>query len=170
LHAALGMSVFEMVFGRQPMPVIPKARDILVAAVRAGVSLVPDLEDAECQSPYEHVFQLRERMRAVDSAVFEQIKQQFRQNAAAWPRRGAGLRKKAVLKPGQLVLEVVSGPVATLDKSVLGPFRVLEVRDSGVVIVSTGDTAFKDTRTFTRHISNLAKFVDKSTVRAELNL
>jgi hypothetical protein len=172
LHSALGMSPFEMVFGRQPVPVLPKARELLLSAVRAGVSLAADLNpaDAECPAPFLYVQQLRERMLAVDRGFFEQIRQQFQQNAAAWPRRGAGLRamSRPRLRPGDLVLEVLSGPVAALDKCVLGLFRVLEVRDSGVVVLSTGDTAFKDTVVFKRHISNLARYLDKSSVRAAM--
>jgi hypothetical protein len=175
LHAALGMSPFEMVYGRLPVPVLPKAKDILVAAVRvsdaanAGVSLL-DLEDAECPAPFVHVQQMRQRMLEVDLAVFDQIRQQFQQNAAAWPRPGAPLQKQPQLKAGDLVLEVLSGPVASLAKSVLGPFRVVEVRESGVVVLSTGDTAFKDTVVFKRHISNLARYLDRSSVRAALGL
>lgn len=101
---------------------------------------------------------MRQRMLEVDLAVFDQIRQQFQQNAAAWPRRGASLRAQPQLHAGDLVLEVLSGPVASLAKSVLGPFRVVEVRDSGVVVLSTGDTAFKDTVAFKRHISNLAGY------------
>jgi hypothetical protein len=171
LHSALGMSPFEMVFGRQPVPVIPQAK-LLLSAVRAGVSLVPDSspEDAECQAPFEYVQQLRERMLAVDRAIFDQIRQQFQHNAAAWPLRGAGLkaRSQPKLKVGDLVLEVVSGPVAALDKAVLGPFKVVEIRDSGVVVLSTGDTAFKNAVLFKRHITNLARYLDKSSVRAAL--
>jgi hypothetical protein len=109
-------------------------------------------------------------MLAVDKAVFDQIRAQFRQNAAAWPLRGAGLRKLPELKVGDLVLEVLSGPVAALDKAVLGPFRVVELRDSGVVVLSTGDTRFKATMRFKRHISNLALYLDKSSVRAALGM
>jgi len=173
LHSALGMSPFEMVFGRQPVPVLPKAR-VLLSAVRDGVSLTPDisLDEAECQAPFEYAQQLRRRMMAVDKAVFDQIRQQFQQNAAAWPLRGAGLRAKSrpELKVGDLVLEVLSGPVASLDRAVLGPFRVVEVRESGVVVLGTGDTAFKDTVLFKRHISNLARYLDKSSVRAALGM
>ncbi len=74
------------------------------------------------------------------------------------------------MKVGDLVLEVLSGPVAALDKSVLGPFRVVDLRDSGVVVLSTGDTAFKDAVLFKRHISNLARYLDKSSVRAALGM
>ena len=173
LHSALGMSPFEMVFGRQPVPVLPKAR-LLLAAVQDGVSLTPDLslEEAECQAPFDYAQQWRRRMMAVDRAVFDQIRQQFQQNAVAWPLRGAGLRAKSrpELKVGDLVLEVLSGPVASLDRAVLGPFKVVEVRDSGVVVLSTGDTAFKVAVLFKRHISNLARYLDKSSVRAALGM
>jgi hypothetical protein len=172
LHSALGMSPFEMVFGRRPVPVLPKIREVMVAAVCAGVAVVPDLSLAECAAPFEYVQQLQQRRIAVDRAVFEQIRQQFQQNAAAWPHRGAGLRAQSrpQLKPGDLVLEVVSGPVAALDKSVLGPFRVVEVRDSGVVVLTIGNTAFKNAVLFKRHISNLARYLDKSSVRAALGV
>ncbi len=60
--------------------------------------------------------------------------------------------------------------MAALDKSVLGPFRVVELRDSGVVVLSTGDTAFKDAVLFKRHISNLARYLDKSSVRAAFGM
>jgi hypothetical protein len=130
--------------------------------------LIPDLEDAECSAPFEHVHQLRQRMLEVDLMVFDQIRQQFQQNAAAWPHRGAPLRDLPQLRAGDLVLEVLCGPVAALAKSVLGPFRVVEVCESGVVVLSTGDTAFKDTVVFKRHISNLARYLDKSSVQAAM--
>jgi hypothetical protein len=37
LHSALGMSPFEMVFGRQPVPVIPKAKLLLSGSSCRGV-------------------------------------------------------------------------------------------------------------------------------------
>lgn len=170
LHSALGMSPFEMVFARQPIPVLPKSRDLVVAAVRAGVAVV-DLADVECQAPIQHVQQLRERMLAVDRAVFDQIQQQFRRNAADWPHCGkVRARSQPKLKAGDLVLEVLSGSVASLDQAVRGLFRFVEVHDSGVVVLRTGDPAFRDTVLFKRHISNLARYLDKASVRAACGL
>jgi hypothetical protein len=118
-----------------------------------------------------HVAQLQQQLAAYDQEVFGRIQQQFARNARAWPLRGA--RRQAsgsvVFKPGDLVLEVVSGPVANLGDGVRGPYRVLEVRDNGVVLLSTGSTGFRDAAAFTRHISNLARYLDKSSVRAAVS-
>jgi hypothetical protein len=82
--------------------------------------------------------------------------------------RGGSRREPALLQPGDLALEVVSGPVSTLGEAVKGPFWVVEVRGNGVVVLTTGGTAFKQAVLFTRHISNLARYLDRSSVRASL--
>jgi hypothetical protein len=66
------------------------------------------------------------------------------------------------------VLEVVSGPVANLGDGVRGHFCVVEVPDIDVVLLSTGSPVFCDAAAFTRHISNLARYRDKRSVRATL--
>jgi hypothetical protein len=110
----------------------------------------------------------RQLLDSFDLSVFQSIRKQFAKNAAAWPSRGGRRRELAQLKPGDLVLEVVSGPVPTLGEAVKGPFRVVEVRGNGVVIVATGGTAFKQAELFPRNISSLAKFYDKASVRSSL--
>jgi hypothetical protein len=50
-------------------------------------------------------------------------------------------------------LELVSGPVVNLGDGVRGPFRVLEVRDDGVVLLITGSTGFGNAAAFRRYIS-----------------
>jgi hypothetical protein len=166
LHSVLGMPVQEMVFGRKPVPVVPLARDFYAAATVANVTVVP--EEFECPDPHVHVHRLRQQLDAFDKSVFRAIKRQFAENAAAWPRRCGSRREPVQVKPGDLVLEVVDGHVGTLDKNVHGPFRVLEVRDNGVTVVTTGSTDFKDDVRFTRHASNLARYLDRSSVRSAL--
>jgi hypothetical protein len=95
---------------------------------------------------------------------------QFQRNARAWPLRGAHrtVDSSVSFKTGDLVLEVVSGPVANLGDGVCGPFRVLEVRDYGIVLLSTGSTGFRDAAACTRHISNLGRCLDKHSGHAGL--
>jgi hypothetical protein len=148
LHSVLGMTPQEMVYGRRPAPVVPLARVFYAAATVADVTVVP--EDFEC------------RMRMCTASAgfltrlpcrcFSLFASKFAKNATAWPSRGGSRRELAQLKPGDLVLEVVSGPVATLGEAVKGPFRVVEVRGNGVVIVATGGTAFKQAELFPRNI------------------
>jgi hypothetical protein len=168
VHQTLGMSPQEMVYGRQPMPVLPLAREVLQVAASASVWVWPD--DFECPCPPQHVAQLRQQLASMDQEVFGRIQQQFARNARAWPLRGGRRRSDAAVafQPGDLVLEVVSGPVPNLGDGVRGPFRVLEVRDNGVVLLSTGSTGFRDAAAFTRHISNLARYLDRRSVRAAL--
>jgi hypothetical protein len=168
VHRTLGMSPQRMVFGRQALPVIPLARDVLTVAAASSVWVWP--EDFECPYPAMHVAELRQQLAAYDQDVFGRIQQQFARNARAWPLRGGGRKASGTVtfQPGDLVLEVVSGPVANLGDGVRGPFRVVEVRDNGVVLLSTGSTGFRDAAAFTRHISNLACYLDKSSVCAAL--
>jgi hypothetical protein len=58
--------------------------------------------------------------------------------------------------------------VSTLGEAVKGPFRVVEVRGNSVVVLTTGSTDFKHAVLFTRHISTLARYLDRSSVRATL--
>ena len=166
LHTALGMSPQEMVYGRKPIPVMPLSRDLFAAAVSVDVSVVPD--SFECPDPHVHVMQLRQLLAGFDESVWQQIRQQFAKNAAAWPLRG-GPRQSSQsvwLKLGDLVLEIVSGPIPTLGEAVKGPYRVVELCSNGVVVLSTGSTGFKEAVCFKRHISNLARYLDKASVQA----
>jgi transposase InsO family protein len=169
LHSALGMCPQEMVFGRKPVPVVPLAKQMLVAATHFDVAVVPD--DFECPDPHVHASKLRQQLAEFDASVWQSIRSQFAKNAAAWPLRGGTPRLPPVqLKPGDLVLEIVSGPVPALGEAVKGPFRVVQVRDNGVVVLTTGSTGFRDAVCFKRHVSNLARYLDKSCVRSALAL
>jgi hypothetical protein len=82
VHAALGMSPQQMVFGRQPRPALPLSNDVLLTTAQTSglvpsrspvVSVVPD----ECVSPFEHVTQLQQQLQEHDAAVFGRIRMQF---------------------------------------------------------------------------------------------
>lgn len=165
LHSALGMSPQEMVFGRQPRVAMPLINDVMEMAVAAGVVFIPD--SWECDNPAGHVLDMQRQMAAMDQEVFSRIRQQFVVNAAAWPRRGANLKRAGLaLKVGDFALEVISGPVASFHDNVKGPFRVLQVCPDGTVLLSSGSTQFKDAVTFKRHITNLAVYYDKKAALA----
>lgn len=108
--------------GRQPVPVLPLARDALAVAASARVWVWPEL--FKCQHLTLHAAQLRQQLTAVDQDVFVRIKQQFPRNARAWPLCGAcrTIDSSVTFHEGNLVLEVVSGPVANLGDGVRGPF------------------------------------------------
>lgn len=73
--------------------------------------------------------------------------------------RGANAQRTGYdVKVGDLVLEVLSGPVPCMHESVKGPFRVVQVGSNGTVWLSTGGTQFKEAATFPRHVSNLALY------------
>jgi hypothetical protein len=102
---------------------------------------------------------MRQQFYAFDASVSKAIRQQFAQNAAAWPSRGASRREPVQLKPGDFVLEVVSGPVPFLGDAVKGPFRVVEVRGNSVVVLTSTD--FRRAEQFARHIRSLAQCWDR---------
>jgi hypothetical protein len=89
---------------------------------------------------------LPQELAAVDQDVFARIKQQLQGNARAWPICGARRTVDSYVtsNKGDLVLEVVSGRVANLGGGVRGPFRVLGVRDNGVVLLTTSSAGFRD--------------------------
>jgi hypothetical protein len=83
-------------------------------------------------------------MAAMDQDVFSRIWQQFAVNAAAWPLRGANAQRTGYdVKVGDLVLEVLSGPVPCMHESVKGPFRVVQVGSHGTVLVVHGLYTFQ---------------------------
>jgi hypothetical protein len=179
VHAALGMSPQQMVFGRQLRPAVPLSNDLLLAAAQADsqmpcrlppvVSVVPD----ECLSPLEHVSSLQQQLQEQDAVVFQRIRMQFYKNARQWPLchdTRKGRLCATPLQVGDWVLEVLSGPVPALQDQVKGPFVVLVFcgEDQQIAILSTGGTAFKDPVVFKRHDSNLARYYAKHHLRRVL--
>jgi len=163
LHATLGVSVHEMVFGRKPVHTIPLAKlFVLAGSALPVVSVVPD----ECAAPLQHVLDLQQQLLEKDAEVFDRIRQQFDRNAAHWPARLDNVRKRLQgqrLSIGDWVLELVSGPVPALEPRVKGPYRIVDFggQHSELAVLQTGRTEFKEPRRFARHVSTLAKYYAK---------
>lgn len=160
LHTALGVSPHEMVFGRRPVHAVPLANLFALAGQRSPVvSVVPD----ECADPLLHVQRLQQQLLARDVEVFERIREQFKRNAAQWPNRFDNARPLHMGEPlrvGDWVLEIVAGPVPSLQSRVKGPFKVVDFVGPGgqIALLETGRTEFKAPVQFRRHISTLAKY------------
>lgn len=163
LHSALGVSPHEMVFGRRPVHAVPLAKLFVLAGQSLPlVSVVPD----SCVAPLLHVQQLQQQLLDRDADVFDRIQRQFQRNAAHWPSRFDNVRPRlrgGHLSVGDWVLELVSGPVPSLQSRVKGPYKVVAFEGPGgqIVVLQTGRTEFKEPVQFKRHISTLAKYVAK---------
>jgi hypothetical protein len=163
LHAALGMSPHEMVFGRQPRPALPLGGLVAMAAQAAPVvSVVAD----DCPQPFEHVMQLQQQLLGYDADVFQKIQTQFFKNSRHWPLRHSSKDKRTQSQPlrvGDWVLEVVSGPVPALHEGVRGPYLIVGFTgaEKEVALLQTGGTAFKAPTVFKRHVGNLSKYYAK---------
>jgi hypothetical protein len=169
LHAALGMSPHEMVFGRRPVHVVPLANMFVLAGQAVPVvSVVPD----GCESPLLYVQQLQQDLLQRDAAVFERIRirrrirQQFERNAAHWPLRQANAHGRYLgehLAIGDWVLELVAGPVPSLQSRVRGPYLIVDFAGPGdqIAVLQTGRTGFKEPVRFKCHVSTLARYVAK---------
>ncbi len=167
LHAALGVSPHEMVFGRRPARAVPFV-DLCKAAAASlpVVAVAPD----ECSSPLQHIARLQEQLAQRDAIVLDIIKAQFQRNAAHWPMRLDKVRKRLQgqhLVVGDWVLEMVPGPVPALESGVKGPFLLVDLVGPGsqIAVLETGATEFKSARRFQRHVGNLAKFYAKHHLR-----
>jgi hypothetical protein len=163
LHAALGVSPHEMVYGRKPVHAVPLANLFALAGQRVPVvSVVPD----DVSDPLLHVQRLQQQLLDRDVEVFDRIRAQFQRNAAHWPSRFDSARQQGQGEPlrvGDWVLEILSGPVPSLHARVLGPFRIVDFTGPGgqIALLQTGRTEFLEPRQFQRHISNLAKYTAK---------
>jgi hypothetical protein len=160
LHAALGVSPHEMVFGRRPVHAVPLANLFVLAGQRAPVvSVVPDA----CDDPLLHVQHLQQQLLERDVAVFDRIRSQFQRNAAHWPSRFDSSRPSWAgeqLCVGDWVLEIVAGPVPSFKSRVLGPFKIVGFTGPGgqTAILQTGKTEFRAAEQYKRHVSTLAKY------------
>ena len=78
-------------------------------------------------------------------------------------RHARKIGKSQQLQPGDLVLELDSTP-GPLRAKARGPYIVKTVKPNGTVVLTSGETNFKDRVDFERHISLLSKYYDKSNV------
>ena len=164
LHAALGMSPQEMLYGRKPRLALPLSSPFVLQAAAVGVSVFPDVDPVTAHAHVQHMQQL---MAEFDKNVLGLIKRQFARNAAAWSKNRCLVEGRLAhnqLQVGDLVLEIIEN-APTLEECANGPFRVVGFqKDGAIAVLRTGETEFKPAREFTRHVSKLARFFDKYSV------
>ena len=103
----------------------------------------------------------------VDKAVFASIRRQFQRSAAKLERRRAAARRKRgrkaeCIQPGDLVLEILDSAPSALHAACRGPFEVVRLTHRGkAAVLRTGETAFRESQEYLRHISRLAKYYHK---------
>jgi hypothetical protein len=103
----------------------------------------------------------------VDKAAFESIRRQFRRSAQRLERRRAAAkltraRQAERIRPGDYVLELLDSAPSALHAMCRGPFEVLRLTHKGhVAVLRTGETAFRDSQQYLRHVSKLAKYYHK---------
>ena len=103
----------------------------------------------------EYVQDLRDILGDLDVKAFDILKHQMGDTAKACAKRRRN--GKDAIHVGDWVLEL-KATNHPLRSNVNGPFLVRQLLNKGSVVLSTGSTAFKEAKTFTRHISKLAKF------------
>jgi len=113
-----------------------------------------------------HVQQLQQQLLDRDADVFDRIQRQFQRNAAHLPSRFDNVRPRSCgehLSVGDLVLELVLGPVPSLQSRAKVPYKIMAFEGPGgqIAVLQTGRTEFKEPVQFKRHISTLAKYVAK---------
>ena len=141
IHSALGVSPNEMLYGFQPkLPLpIPGLSTVAVASV-------------------EYVRDLRYLLEDLDQHTAARLLGQMTRSAKdSFKHRRNG---RDALKPGDLVLELKTTN-HPLKSNVDGPFLVQKLLHNGSVKLKSGSTPFKEARSFTRHISKLARFHEK---------
>ena len=146
LHRSLDfLCPFEMLLGFQPK--IPIAVcDVVIGHVDAA-------------SPAEYVIGLQDHLRSQYDHIKTVLDQQITQrilNSMEPPRQ-----KNQDLNVGDLVLEVAPGR-GPLQTNTRGPFLIVDLDDTKTyATLSTGQTQFKDARTFNRHTGHLVPFKAK---------
>ena len=104
----------------------------------------------------------------VDKAVFESIRRQFRRSAERLERRRAAAkaRRRARcaerIQPGDYVLEILDSAPSALHAACRGPYKVARLIHRGAIaVLETGETAFRDSQLYLRHVTRLAKYYHK---------
>ena len=151
VHSATGHSPLELLTGLIPRLPLPVGGVYAAVAPAAAPVAVPAAEPA------------RALVWAIDEAVFANIRHQFARNAAALQRRRAAARRLSVrhhpLRVGDLVLELLESAVSPLHAACKGPFRIVSVSQDGTIAtLETGDTHFKSSKRYRRHLSRLTKY------------
>jgi hypothetical protein len=144
LHATLGVSPNEMLFGYRPVLPLP-APVLAAAAPQAGTIST-------------HVARVQERLFDLDQVAWSAIRAQFARNRALMQKARTAHPPRAVLQPGDLVLEL-DDSVPALYGQVKGPFVVLRLKNRGTVAeLSTGATHARGAVSFDRHVTRLSRY------------
>ena len=159
MHSAIGVSPHEMLMGFRPGLPLPVGE----------ITKIATFEPAECDSvdAADHIANLQAHLNDLDQHALLEIESQFRRNALDWHLRHAQkIGKRQQLHPGDLVLELDTTP-GPLRAKARGPYIVKAVKPNGTIVLTSGQTDFKDRVDFERHISLLSKYYDKSNVQTE---
>jgi hypothetical protein len=116
----------------------------------------------------EYLQGLQQAFHRLDARALQGIRKQFDNNRKYWAKRCSDFSRKAAhnLAVGDLVLEVDDRPDTALNSRVRGPYTVVALEmDGALAVLETGRTQFKSGLRFRRHVSNLARFYDKRSVR-----
>jgi hypothetical protein len=169
LHAALGVTPFEMLHGCKPRLAVPLGVQ-LGAASFAQQHQADEGDEADVLSRVEadeYLQHLQSTFGRLDDLAFKGIHKQFEVNRKYLEKRGSEFARKAsnALAVGDLVLELDDNPDTALNAKVRGPYRLVALEMEGALaVLETGATGFKPAHRFRRHVSRLAKYFDKSTV------
>ncbi len=157
MHSAIGVSPHEMLMGFRPDLPLPVGE----------ITKVTAFEPVECDSAdaADHIAKLQAHLNGLDEHALLEIEGQFRRNALDWHLRHAQkIGKHQQLRTGDLVLELDTTP-GPLRAKARGPYVVKAIKSNGTVVLTSGETDFKDKVDFERHISLLSKYYDKSNVQ-----
>ena len=111
----------------------------------------------ECDSvdATDHIVKLQACLNELDQHALLEIVSQFMHNALDWHlRHMQKFGKRQRLKPGDLLLELDTTP-GSLRAKARGPYLVKAVKPNGTVVLTSGETVFKDRVDFERHIGSL---------------
>jgi hypothetical protein len=168
LHAALGVTPFEMLHGCKPRLAVPLGVQLGAASFAQEHQAEGDEADVLSRVEADEYLQhLQSTFGRLDNLAFKGIHKQFEVNRKYLEKRGSDFARKAsnALAVGDLVLELDDNPDTALNAKVRGPYRLVALEMEGALaVLETGATGFKPAHRFRRHVSRLAKHFDKSTV------
>lgn len=148
LHEAFGVSPNQMLMGCNPRPPLP----------------VCEVALAERLAAQAHITRLAQTLTVFEDEALASIRQQFAANLSALQQRAVrDARAVRPIRPGDWVLEILEGPVPALASQVAGPFEVVEVKGTTVVL-ATDATQFRERRTFVRALDRVVRYLRKSDV------
>ena len=157
VHAAVGVTPFEMLHGVQPR----LATSAQVPGAVEPAAVVP-------LSEQEYVSYLQRLLQGLHGRALQGIREQFARNQEHWQRRRSDFTRKGDhnIQVGHLVLVLDERPDTALSSRVHGPYRVVKlIKDGAVAVLESGNTALKPQKVqFTKWVGNLARYYDERAV------